>query len=59
MAFKMSDASRTTLEHKTPESNKSETRLFLDQALFAERFEQSVFCLRVIHDGDLGGQVVG
>ena len=23
MAFKMSDASRTTLEHKTPESNKS------------------------------------
>jgi cellulose biosynthesis protein BcsQ len=24
MAFKMSDASRTTLEHKTPESNKSD-----------------------------------
>ena len=26
MAFKMSDDSRTTLEHKTPESNKSAAR---------------------------------
>lgn len=31
----------------------------LADPLFAERFEQSVFCLRVIHDGDPGGQVVG
>jgi hypothetical protein len=31
MAFKMSDASRTTLEHKTPESNKSVTSLTLEE----------------------------
>src|ERR1700694_1424747 len=31
----------------------------LAHALFAERLEQGVFGIRVIHDGDLGGQVVG
>lgn len=27
--------------------------------LLTERFEQGIFCIRVIHDGYLGGQVVG
>ena len=33
MAFKMSDDSRTTVEHKTPESNKSGATLYKWQRL--------------------------
>src|SRR5207245_11442706 len=42
-----------------PEMRDDRRALRIAQALFAERFEQGVFCIRVIHDGYLGGQVVG
>lgn len=41
--------------------NYDETRMggvVLPHFLLTERLEQGIFCIRVIHDSDLGGQVI-
>jgi hypothetical protein len=54
MAFKMSDDSRTTLEHKTPESNKNVRALCQSErferawSLLGETYKRSVILPRKV-----------